>query len=185
MKEKIIKLLKIVKREGIENLINWLENETDYFTPPASTKYHDSHKGGLAKHSFEVFYTLGQVLKMDHFLKLAITDESLILCTLLHDVCKTNFYKVSTRNKKNEFGQWIQEPFYEIDDTYNYGHGECSVMLIEKHIKLTDEERYAIRWHMGAWDESAKNSAINKVFQKYPFALALHMADMVASNMEI
>ena len=186
MKNEIKGLLESVERENILNLINWLENETDYFIAPASTKYHGNFEGGLAQHSFNVYKILIEVLRMKQFLKLETNYDSIILCALLHDACKTNFYKVSEKNVKNEqTGKWEKENYYTIDDSNFYGHGECSVMLIEKHIKLTDEERYAIRWHMGAWDESAKTGAINKAFKAYPLALALHIADMMASNLEV
>jgi len=187
MKKEIIELLQSVKREGVKDLIDWLENDTDYFEAPASTKYHDSFEGGLAKHSLSVYDRLINVLGMPELKKTIKYDrESRIICALLHDVCKTNFYKVSEKNVKNEqTGKWEKEKYYTIEDSRFYGHGECSVMLIEKHIKLTDEERYAIRWHMGAWDESAKTGALNKAFKAYPLALALHIADMMASNLEV
>lgn len=186
MKNKIIEFLKSTNRVCIFDLIAWLENDTDFFTAPASTKYHDSHEGGLALHSYKVYKCLLEIAKTRQFIKYNFDFDSIIICALLHDICKTNFYKVSEKNVKNEkTGKWEKENYYTIEDSHIYGHGECSVMLIEEFIKLTDEEKYAIRWHMGAWDESAKNGSINKVFQKYPFALALHLADMMASNMEI
>jgi len=162
-----------------------MENETDFFQAPASTKYHSSFEGGLALHSYNVYKCLLDVIKMNKFVKFNFDFDSVIICALLHDLCKTNFYKVSTRNVKNEnTGKWEQVPYYEIDDQEPYGHGEKSVMLIEKFIRLNDEERYAIRFHMGAYDESARNSGnINKAFQKYPLALALHIADMMDANM--
>jgi hypothetical protein len=185
MKEEIIEMLASCNRDGMAHLLHWLENETDYFTAPASTKYHDSFEGGLAKHSNNVLYCLLNVLKIEQFSIFDIDRQSIIICALLHDICKTNFYKVSEKNVKDEkTGKWNKENYYTIEDSHFYGHGECSVMLIEKHIKLTDEERYAIRWHMGAWSDD-KTGALNKAFKTYPLALALHMADMMASNLEI
>ena len=184
MREEILELLKSTNRVNILDFVNYLENETDFFTAPASTKYHGSFEGGLAKHSYNVYYNLYQLLTIEPFSKFNFDFDSVIICALLHDLCKTNLYKVSMRNKKNEYGRWVQEPFYETDDQEPYGHGEKSVMLVEKFITLSDEERYAIRWHMGAWDDSARsNGAINKAFQKYPLALALHIADMMDANM--
>lgn len=184
MKDKIIKLLKSTNRENILGLTNWLIADTDYFQAPASTKYHDSFEGGLAKHSLGVFNGLCDIVFLKQFESIRDRYESIVLCALLHDVCKTNFYKVSMRNKQNEqTGKWEKVPYYEIDDQEPYGHGEKSVMLIEKHIRLSDEERYAIRWHMGAWTENVNTAALNKAFRKYPLALALHIADMMASNL--
>jgi len=183
MKEIITDLLLNVTRDGVVALTNWLNNETDFFTAPASTRFHGSFKGGLSEHSYNVYNCLKEIDLMPSFLQKRFDIESIILVSLLHDICKTNFYKTSMRNKKNEHGVWIQVPFYEVEDTHPYGHGECSVMLIEKFIKLTDEERYAIRWHMGGFDDSARGGsyAITKAFEKYPLALALHMADMMAT----
>lgn len=186
MKEEIVNMLLSIEREGIKSLVDWLENDTDYFIAPASTKYHHSFEGGLAKHSLDVYDCLVEVLKMDKFQKAVKYDrESRIICALLHDVCKTNFYKISEKNVKNEqTGKWEKEQYYTIEDSHFYGHGECSVMLVEKHIRLTDEERYAIRFHMGGFDEIAKTGVLNKAFKAYPLALALHIADMMDSNME-
>lgn len=185
VKEEIVSMLASCNRDGMAHLLHWLENETDYFIAPASTKYHDSFEGGLAKHSLCVYDRLVEVLKMEQFQKVVKYDrESRIICALLHDVCKTNFYKLSEKNVQNkQTGKWEKENYYTVEDSNFYGHGECSVMLIEKHIKLTDEERYAIRWHMGAWDESAKTGALSKAFKAYPLSLALHIADMMDANL--
>lgn len=179
-------LLLETKREGMENLVKWLELETDFFDAPASTRFHGSYFGGLIEHSLNVYDVLCDMSEAK--LQYGFNDldkNSIAICTLLHDVCKTNFYKESTRNVKNELtGQWEKKPYYEVDDNNFYGHGECSVMLIEKHIKLTDEERYAIRWHMGGFDDCVKAgnaNSLSKAFEKYPLALALHIADMIAT----
>lgn len=183
MKDLIIENLKSVKRENIQDLIKWLKNETDFFTAPASTRFHGSYVGGLAEHSYNVFQCLKSIELLDEFKKFRFDYDSIIICSLLHDVCKTNFYKMSEKNTKDKNGNWIKVPFYEVEDTEPYGHGEKSVMLIEKYIKLTDEERYSIRWHMGGFDESVKGGsyAIGKAYEKYPLALALHLADMTAT----
>lgn len=182
MKTDIIELLKSTKRENIDKLIYWLE-ATDFFTAPASTRFHGAHSGGLAEHSLNVYKCLDELsTNISHGFQNFLSD-SIIICSILHDVCKINFYKESTRNTKDENGKWIQVPFYEVDDKDPYGHGEKSVMLIEQFIKLTTEEKYAIRWHMGGFDESVKGGsyAIGKAYEKYPLALALHMADMMAT----
>ena len=182
-KDIIINCLFDVKRANIDSLIHWLEKDTDFFSAPASTKYHGAFKGGLAEHSYNVFQALKTLDMTDEFKQFRFDYDSIIICSLLHDVCKTNFYKESLRNVKDEKGVWVQVPYYEVDDKDPYGHGEKSVMLIEKHIRLTDEERYSIRWHMGGFDESVKGGsyAIGKAYEKYPLAVALHLADMMAT----
>ena len=107
--------------------------------------------------------------------------ESLILIALLHDICKVNFYKVDYRNAKNEFGEWEKVPYYTIEDTIPYGHGEKSVMMLTEYIKLTSEEKYAIRWHMGFTEPKESYGTLGQAFKKYPVALLVHEADLEAT----
>ena len=79
------------------------------------------------------------------FVPINIPQESLIIIALLHDICKTNFYKVDFRNAKNALGVWEKVPYYAVEDTIPYGHGEKSVMMITEYIKLTVEEKYCIK----------------------------------------
>jgi hypothetical protein len=181
MKEKILKTLEGIKREGMPEFLKWLQNETDFFTAPASTRFHGAEIGGLCTHSGSVCQNALILNRSEIFEKFNFKKESVILCALLHDICKVNYYKLSFRNVKNEVtGQWEKAPFYTIEDSHPYGHGECSVMLIEKFLKLTEEERYAIRWHMGGFDHSVRGGsyAINDAFQKFPLSLLIHMADL-------
>lgn len=105
----------------------------------------------------------------------------MIISALLHDLCKTYFYVVDYRNKKNDAGVWEKVPYYTVDDKIPYGHGEKSVMMIEEYIKLTPTERYAIRWHMG-WSEPKESyNALGTAMGKYPLVLALHEADQEAT----
>ena len=109
------------------------------------------------------------------------SEESFAICALLHDVCKSQFYKTSTRNVKNdETGQWEKRPFYTVDDAFPFGHGEKSVYLIERFMRLKPVEAMAIRWHMGGFDDAAKGGsfAISLAFDRYPLAVKLHMADL-------
>ena len=130
MKEEFIELLKQTNREGMENLIEFLKNKTDFFEAPASTRFHGSFKGGLLEHSMKVY----EILKQK-----AGDSESVRIIALLHDICKTNFYKVDYRNAKNEQGVWEKVPYYTIEDTIPYGHGEKSAMnyiqQYDQHIK--------------------------------------------------
>ena len=172
MKEEFIELLKQTNREGMENLIEFLKNKTDFFEAPASTRFHGSFKGGLLEHSMKVY----EILKQK-----AGDSESVRIIALLHDICKTNFYKVDYRNAKNEQGVWEKVPYYTIEDTIPYGHGEKSVMMITEFIKLTPEERYAIRWHMGFTEPKELYTTIGQAYKKYPIALLTHEADLEAT----
>ncbi len=165
-----------IKREGAQELLDWLE-KTDFFTAPASTKYHCACKEGLLKHSINVY----KVLMEKHFNDQTDNIESVTICSLLHDLCKAQFYKTSTRNVKNEStGIWEQVPFYTVEDIFPYGHGEKSVFLIERFMRLKTSEAMAIRWHMGGFDDAARSGgfSMSLAFDKYPLAVQLHMADL-------
>lgn len=177
MKEKFIELLKNTKRDGIENLIVFMQ-KTDFFEAPASTRYHGAYKGGLVEHSLKVYEILKE--KVAHS-KLDIKEETIIISSLLHDICKLNFYKVDYRNAKNEKGEWEKVPYYTIEDTIPYGHGEKSVMMLTEYIKLTNEEKYAIRWHMGFTEPKELYGTLGQAFKKYPLALLLFEADLEAT----
>lgn len=172
MKEEFIAILKQVNREGIEHLIEFL-NKTDFFEAPASTRFHGCYKGGLLEHSMKVYEILKTKTQED--------SDSVKIIALLHDICKTNFYKVEYRNAKNEQGVWEKVPYYTVDDTIPYGHGEKSVMMISEFIKLTPEERYAIRWHMGFTEPKELYTTIGQAYKKYPIALLMHEADLEAT----
>ena len=109
------------------------------------------------------------------------------ICALLHDVCKAQFYKVSTRNVKNDVtGQWEKVPYYTVEDAFPYGHGEKSVFLIERFMRLKTSEAMAIRWHMGGFDDSARGGsfAISLAYEKYPLAVKLHLADLESTYLK-
>lgn len=179
MKEQYLEQLKQVKREGIEELINFLE-KSDFFVAPASTRFHGDHEGGLVEHSLKVYEILKHKVQ-NCIMPIDIPEESIIIIGLLHDICKTNFYKVDYRNAKNALGVWEKVPYYTIDDTIPYGHGEKSVMMITEYIKLTPEEKYAIRWHMGYTEPKENYNAIGSSYAKYPIALLTHEADLEAT----
>ena len=164
-----------VTRRGGDQLLEWLEN-TDFYTAPASTKFHCACEFGLVMHSLNVY----KVLREKYFEE-GDSEESFALCGLLHDVCKAQFYKVATRNVKNdETGQWEKRPYYSVEDAFPYGHGEKSVYIISGFLKLTREEAMAIRWHMG-FSGSEDPRTVGQALQKYPLAFALATADMEAS----
>ncbi len=176
MKEEFLKLLRSTNREGMEDVINFLE-KSDFFTAPASTRFHGNYEGGLMEHSMKVYEILKEKVK-NTCIPIDTPKESLIIMGLLHDICKANYYKVDYRNAKNELGEWEKVPYYTVDDTIPYGHGEKSVMMLTEYIKLTNEEKYAIRWHMGFSEPKENYSPLGLAYKKYPIALLLNESDL-------
>lgn len=179
MKEEFIKLLRSTNREGIEDVIQFLE-KSDFYKAPASTRFHGNYEGGLLEHSMKVYEILKHKAK-NSVIDLNVSDDTLIIIALLHDICKVNFYKVDYRNAKNERGEWEKVPYYTVEDTIPYGHGEKSVMMITEYMKLTVEEKYCIRWHMGFTEPKEVYNTLGQAFKKFPLALILHEADLEAT----
>lgn len=179
MKEEFINLLRQTNREGIENLIDFLE-KTDFFVAPASTRYHGCYEKGLLEHSLKVYEILKEKVK-SATIELEVPEDSLIIIALLHDICKVNYYKVDYRNAKNALGEWEKVPYYTVEDTIPYGHGEKSVMMLTEYIKLTVEEKYCIRWHMGFTEPKELYATLGQAYKKYPLALLMHEADLEAT----
>lgn len=181
MKTKFIKLLDQTERSGIEELTHYLENETDFFIAPASTRFHGAFEAGLLAHSLAVYDNLVKVVSL---YGLNIKADSLIICALLHDFCKANFYRRGFRNRKNpNTSIWEQVEVYEVHDQLPLGHGEKSVMIVQQYISLTAEEMLAIRWHMGGFDGAASSTggrSLSLAMNQYPLVAALHMADLAA-----
>lgn len=177
MKEKMIELLSSINRDGIKDVLNFME-KSDFYTAPASTRFHGAYEGGLLEHSLKVYEILKKKIA-DH--EMDVPEDTAKIVALLHDICKSNFYKVDYRNAKNERGDWEKVPYYTIDDTIPYGHGEKSVMMITEYMKLTNEEKYAIRWHMGFTEPKEVYSTIGAAYKKYPLALMLFEADLEAT----
>lgn len=180
MKDRFTRLLGEIKRPGIDGLTDWLVNKSDFMTAPASAKYHGANEGGLLEHSLVTYDALSLILPN---CPVKISKETTIICGLLHDVCKANFYQKSERNAKDEKGNWIKVPFYQIEDRFPFGHGEKSTYILNEFIHLSVEEAMAIRWHMGAWgaESYAERQSLNAAMEKYPLILALQMADQVAT----
>ncbi len=173
-----------IKREGSERLLEFIcSPSSDFFTAPASARYHSSYEGGLCAHSLNVYDCLCAYLDRDvvkNKYGLSYSDETVAIVALLHDLCKMNVYKISYRNAKNEQGVWEKVPYFEFDDTLPYGHGEKSVYMITPFMKLTREEAFAIRYHMGfSGTEDERN--VGKAFEMFPLAFALSTADMEAT----
>lgn len=196
MEEKIKEfeqLLESTNREGIQDLIAFLR-KSDFYTAPASTRFHSCHAGGLLEHSLNVYYALKQKANAGGVWEFVreIPLDSLIITALLHDVCKTNFYATELRNKKvySDSGtkrdaggryDWQTVESYTVDDKVPYGHGEKSVMMVETFIKLKTFERYAIRWHMGFTEPKESYNTLSTAISLYPFILALHESDLEAT----
>ena len=187
-RDKFIEIYKSkIKREGADKLLDFIcSPSSDFFTAPASARYHSAYEGGLCEHSINVYECLVNYLDRDVCREkygLNYSEESIAIVALLHDLCKMNIYKVSYRNAKNEAGVWEKVPYYEFDDQLPYGHGEKSVYMISPFIKLSREEAFAIRYHMGfsnVENQIATNS-VSKAFEMYPLAFALSTADMEAT----
>ncbi|XFA98551.1 HD domain-containing protein [Candidatus Izemoplasma sp. B36] len=185
MKDEFIEIYKrYIKREGSKELLDYLlSSKSDFFTAPASTRYHLSKEGGLIEHSLNVYKCLKAYIdrpRVKDVYKLQATDETIAIIALLHDICKVNVYKKSMRNKKDSTGKWIQVPSYEYQDELPYGHGEKSVYIISGFMKLSREEAFAIRYHMG-FSNTDDIRNVGEAFARFPLAFALSTADMEAT----
>ena len=182
-----------VQRDYADALLAWLERETDFFEAPASTRHHGAHPGGLLEHSLNVYHRLRAIVCVETYgattsdLLAEDVEETVAVLALLHDVCKAQFYKVSSRNVKNpETGRWEAQPYFSIDDQFPFGHGEKSVFLIERFLRLKPSEAVAIRWHMGGFDDAARGGSfsISQAYEKYPLAVKLHLADVYSTYLK-
>ncbi len=173
-----------IHREGSDEMLEYLLSpHSDFFTAPASTRFHGSYEGGLLQHSLNVYHCLCDFLERQRAKEvygMNYSDETIAIVALLHDICKINFYKVDYRNAKNENGVWEKVPYYAIEDKMPYGHGEKSVYIINGYMRLSREEAFAVRYHMGFSGIEDKNT-IGRVFEQFPLAFALNVADMEAS----
>jgi hypothetical protein len=181
-KERFIEIYKQkIKREGSDKLLEYLTGQSDFFTCPASARYHGAYEGGLCNHSLNVYDCLCAFLESPAAKELGFnySEESVALVALLHDLCKAGCYKVSSRNVK-EGGVWKSVPYYEFSDPLPYGHGEKSVYIISGYMKLTREEAFAIRYHMG-FSGNEDPGTVGRALEMYPLAHAVSVADMQAS----
>ena len=177
--EEFKKILLNTKRKGIDNVIKWLD-ETDFKVAPASTQYHASYKGGLLEHSLQVYYHMYDFPNLIQYFDLS--QDTVAITALLHDVCKVNVYESYYRNVKNEDGQWVKELNYKYNDKMPYGHGEKSVMLLQKQgLELSFIEIFMIRSHMGAFKDNEILTEVSKRFSVCPQSLVLHFADMIST----
>ena len=179
-----------IHRAGSMELLKYIEN-SDFFSAPASTRFQGACKEGLLIHSLKVYEMFrNEVIEYNKVVSGLDTldektEETIAICGLLHDLCKVNFYKETTKNVKNEqTGAWEKIPCYTVDEKFSYGHGEKSVFLIMSYMKLKATEAQAIRFHMGAFDSSFQggDKSLGNAWNNNPFAVLLHIADLKASN---
>lgn len=187
---KLLEELRGTEREGIEDFIKYITERTDFKTAPASTKYHMNYPGGLAEHTLNVLRFTREVQE-----KLQVPDidpHSLTLAALLHDLCKVNYYiveEVFDKEYKNETNRWRKMEVWGVDDLIPLGHGEKSVIIASRYIKLNLEEMAAIRWHM-AWSDQGVHSyypsgaPFKTSLDKYPLLKLLMLGDEMAELYE-
>jgi hypothetical protein len=197
-------LMSKVTRDGIEDLVAYLKGHTDFFTAPASTRFHLSCEGGLLQHSLNVYDCLVKKKESPIWKSVlnSVSEESIIIMALFHDLCKVNMYSKTARNvktydadkvaaaqgrgvKTDELGAFIWEAVigYEVKDTIPLGHGEKSVIIAQQFIKLNSFEVFAIRWHMGFSVEKADYGSVGSAMELFPIVLALHEADLEATKL--
>lgn len=183
-KERFIELYTThIKREGADKLLEYIIG-SDFFTAPASARFHSSYAGGLCDHSLNVYDCLVSYLdapRTKELLGNSYTDESIAVVSLLHDLCKIGIYKKGFRNVKDEKGAWQRVDTFEYDDQLPYGHGEKSVYIISGYMRLTREEAFAIRYHMGYSSEREDPRNVSAAFEMFPLAFALSTADSEAT----
>jgi hypothetical protein len=182
-KQNITMILGDVHREGMSELVEYLEG-TDFFSAPASIKHHCAYIGGLAEHSMNVYHMLDI---LHDRLDIYLPSDSLIITSLLHDVCKANYYVQEPAWRKDDRGKWESYIRWGVNDQLPLGHGEKSLYLVSRFIPLSDSEASAIRWHMGAWtpgmSDYAMSMAYNAAVNKYPLVTLLETADNMASRL--
>jgi len=191
-KTKFKELLLSTNREGMENIIEKLE-ELAFFRAPASTKFHLNYEGGLLEHSMNVCDLALELrelmIRKKEGLSDSLSKESVIIAALLHDVCKADIYKPAVKRQKNEHGMWCDVPGYDVDySNFPVGHGEKSVIwLLHNGLKLTADEIVAIRWHMTAWDlpfqSPEMKGNLNAASNRYPLLALIQAADGLAAHL--
>lgn len=189
-KARFLELCGLIKRNGIADLINWLES-SDFFVAPASSRFHGCYAGGLLEHSLNVYKNMDKLVKShdeltDYFSFISRDgniDETVAIVALFHDLCKVYLYKPEKRNRKNEAGQWESYDAYGYDELFKFGgHGSKSVYIVQNFIKLTPEEATAINCHMGAFGADAQS--VGSAFEACPLAWLLSVADQEASYLD-
>lgn len=183
-------LLLSTNRQGIENVVKWIREKTDFYTAPASANYHSNYDGGLLEHCLCVYDAMVSLSTLYENLnphKAPIPKDSLIICALLHDLCKVNTYHKQFKfYKKEGETEWSQYPSYELKETFPIGHATKSLFILQQLIKLTKDEAIAINHHMGLLSAQNMTSSADKfvfiqAMREYPLAAVMCCADTFAS----
>lgn len=193
-KTEFINLLKSTGREGIDDLIDMLEDgKMRFFTAPASVNHHLNSDGGLLIHSLNTckagLKLRDMVIAMNPDLEYKLKKDSVIIATLLHDICKADIYSPTIKKRKGENGLWQEVETYDINySNFPMGHGEKSAMLaLMSGIEIYDDELLAIRWHMAAWDLPMQSieltRCINVARDEHPLCSLVNLADGIAANL--
>ena len=186
-KERFLEIVKQnITREGIDKLLDWLE-KTDFYTAPASSRFHNNVEGGLCEHSINAYNRYIKLLESEfgENWQDKISKESAAIISLFHDLCKVDYYKIEFRNVKVN-NEWIQKPYFSVEDSLPYGHGEKSVYILNGFLRLTREEAMAINWHMGGFDARVKGGSysLSEAFYRFPTCFLFHIADLQATYLD-
>lgn len=184
-KEMILDLLRSTERDGIDKLADYLSDSTDFFTAPASTRFHNNFSGGLAQHCLNVYENFKSLLEIKG---VEMSEDSIIICSLLHDLCKCNTYVVETRNRKNEQGQWEKYNIWATNKEVDIPlpHASRSIAIIRKFIKLSIKEELTIFYHMGPYggEDYEYRNMLKAANEKYPQTVLFYVADTIASYLD-
>ncbi len=183
-KQEFIDLLRSTGRDGIEKLIDYLENKSDFFTAPAAAKFHNNFEGGLCEHSLNVYKNFKKLLEVKD---MKLDEESIIITSLLHDLCKCNYYIKEERNRKVDgvwetYLQWTTNKSPAVP----LPHASRSIRMIRSYIPLKFVEELIIFYHMGPFggeDYEYKNM-LQLANERYPETLLFYLADTMASGID-
>lgn len=191
IKEEFLSLLRSTERDGIEETIEYLES-AGFFKAPASAAHHLAEEGGLVEHSLNTCKAALEIWEgMKHIasdLEYSVKRDSVIIASLLHDVCKSDSYEISVRKRKNELGQYESYMGYRAVDTkLPIGHGEKSLIMLlyNTPLELSNEEMLAIRWHMGPWGlnfNSGEEMRLYDASNDNPLVPIIYAADLLAAR---
>lgn len=172
-----------VRNHEAQSLLHYLEFETDFFTAPASTRYHGACEGGLVAHSLNVYESLlfeyeNEGITVDKGMK-----ESIAIVALFHDLCKINTYEATIVNvppNKTKSGKWEQQQGYIKKEKMHLGHGAKSLSVLQDFMPLSQQEKEAIYWHMSSWDLGTYSTMndLSETYERNTLAVLLHIADM-------
>lgn len=203
-KEIVTALMSKVNRDGVDKLLSYLEKH-DYYTAPASTRFHGNHEGGLAEHSINVCALL---FKENRAHNAGLSDETIIISALMHDLCKVDFYAKDFKNVKTYINEenekdlkgfkilyekvagqelrycWVPTEVYVTSDQMPLPHGSKSLYILQGFIKVTREEAFLITWHMGPYGNVTNYEfGFNDAVAYQPTVALMYVADFLASSL--